>query len=130
LDVGAGVGGPARLLAATFGCRVTGIDATADFLEAARLLTRLTGLQDRVEFVHGDAAALPFDDATFDLVWTQAVQPNIAGKERFFAEVYRVLRPGRRCAVHDLWCTGEPSFPAYWARDRSGSFLATQDELQ
>lgn len=133
LDVGSGMGGPARLLAAEFGCRVTGVDYSEDFLQTAELFTELTGLQDRVDFQRAEATALPFDDRSFDLVWTQHAQQNIPDKERFFSELYRVLKPGGRCVMHDLMDGGggvEPTFPAYWGRDPALSFLIGERETK
>jgi len=66
LDVGSGIGGPARYMAHRFGCRVTGIDLTAEYCEVARHLTRLLAMESQVEFELGDALAMPFADATFD----------------------------------------------------------------
>ena len=60
LDVGCGLGGPARFLAATHGCHVTGIDLSQPFIEAARMLTERCGLADRATFLQGDALDLPF----------------------------------------------------------------------
>ena len=131
LDVGSGLGGPARFLAETFGCGVTGIDCAANWVEAAKFLTELTRLQERVSFCEADATALPFENETFDLVWTQAVQLSIADKDRFFSELFRVLKPGCRCAMNDLFGgPSEPTFPAYWAGDPSVSFLITPEETQ
>jgi ubiquinone/menaquinone biosynthesis C-methylase UbiE len=89
LDVGSGLGGPARLLARRYGARVTGIDLTPELCAVAADLTRRVGLDDRVEIRQGDALDLPFDDATFDVVWTQHVSMNIADKDRLFGEMRR-----------------------------------------
>ena len=86
LDVGSGLGGPARTLAAEFGCRVTGRDLTEEFCRAAVMLTVRVGLQDRITFQHGSALDLPFEEATFDVVWTQGVFMNIADKPRELGE--------------------------------------------
>src|SRR5712664_1450899 len=69
LDLGCGIGGPARYLAATFGCRVTGIDLSPSFIDAATWLTARCGLSDRVTFQVGNALHLPFEDAAFDVVF-------------------------------------------------------------
>ncbi len=90
LDVGAGIGGPARFLATRYGARVTALDATPRFAAACERLTRSVGLTDRVDTVCGDALALPFTDGSFDLAWVQAVAQNIEAKERFVAELARV----------------------------------------
>jgi SAM-dependent methyltransferase len=71
LDVGSGLGGPSRLLAAAFGCRVTGIDITAAYCRAAATLAEWVRLDRLVDYRHGDALAMPFADAAFDVAWTR-----------------------------------------------------------
>src|SRR5262245_51586721 len=80
LDVGGGLGGPARTLATEFGCHVTVIDLTESYVRAAEVLTRHMGLADRVTHQVGNAVELPFGNGTFDLVWTQNSGMNIAAK--------------------------------------------------
>ncbi len=124
LDIGSGVGGPARWLAANFGCRVTGVDLSEDFVDAARYLSELTGQQDRVSFHCGSALDLPFDDAGFDLVLLQNVAMNIAERPRLYEQVRRVLRRGGRFATFDVVrASGSPHYPLPWARGPQGSFL-------
>jgi MPBQ/MSBQ methyltransferase len=132
LDVGAGIGGPARVLAAHYGAQVTALDATPRFCRAAEMLTRGTGLSDRVEVVCGDALALPSADRTFDLVWTQAVTQNIADKQRFVSEMTRVLRPGGHVALFEvLRGPGGPlQFPVPWADSADQSWLVWPSELR
>lgn len=125
LDVGAGLGGPARLLASRYGAHVTALDLTAAYCDAARMLGELTGLSELVEVHRGDALELPFAAASFDLVWTQHASMNIADKPRLYGEISRVLRPGGRFAMFDI-VAGEVSpihFPVPWAPDPSISFL-------
>jgi ubiquinone/menaquinone biosynthesis C-methylase UbiE len=132
LDVGAGIGGPARFLAARYGARVTALDATARFCRGAELLTRGAGLADRVEIVCGDALALPFADHTFDLAWTQAVIQNIADKPRLLAELARVVRPGGRVALFEVVAGpgGSLEFPVPWGDREEQSWLITAHELR
>lgn len=132
LDVESGVGGPARTLAAEFGCRVTGLDLTEEYVRVAELLTERVGLADRVNFEHGDAMEMPFEDDAFDLAWMQHTSMNVADKPRLFAEVRRVLRPGGRLALYEILAGSEesPHFPVPWADDPSVSFLASPEELQ
>lgn len=98
LDVGSGLGGPARFLATTYSCDVTGIDLMPEFCTVATELSRLTRLTERTRFRQGNALALPFDEGTFDYVWTIQTQMNIAAKRQFYGEIMRVLRPRR--AIH------------------------------
>ena len=122
LDVGCGIGGPARMVAARTGARVTGIDLTPDFVETARRLTETVGLQ--AEFVVGSALDLPFTDGAFDVATLLHVGMNIADKPRLFAEVARVLAPGGTFAVFEVMRFGaHPAFPLPWASDPSASFV-------
>jgi SAM-dependent methyltransferase len=131
LDAGCGIGGPARYLASTFGCHVTGVDLSPSFVEAARYLTGRCGVADRVTFVEGDVLHLPVDDAAFDAVFLQHVAMNIADRAALYAEVRRVLKPGGRFATYDLVLKdGEVIYPAPWARDLSTSFLLTAEETR
>ncbi|MEP9353292.1 class I SAM-dependent methyltransferase [Xanthobacter sp. KR7-65] len=131
LDMGSGLGGPARTLAETFGCHVTGIDLTPAFCEAATTLSAWVGLSNRVDFRQGDATRLPFDAAAFDAAMTIHVAMNIAAKDRMYAEAKRVLKPGGRFGIYDVLQGegGEVHFPVPWAREPSISHLATPDEM-
>jgi MPBQ/MSBQ methyltransferase len=131
IDVGAGIGGPARFLAARYAARATAVDATPRFCRAANMLTRGAGLDHQVEIVCGDALALPFGDGTFDVAWTQAVSQNIADKQRFIAELARVVRPGGRVALFEVLAGpgGPLAFPVPWADNEDQSWLVTADEL-
>jgi SAM-dependent methyltransferase len=132
IDVGSGLGGPSRYLAATFGCHVHGVDLSPSFVEAATYLAQRAGLADKVEYQCADALALPFADASFDLAWTQHVAMNIADRARLYGEVHRVLRPGGRFAIYDIVAgSGGPlHFPVPWARDPSTSFLVTPESMR
>ncbi len=127
LDVGCGIGGPSRYLASTFGCQVTGLDLTAEFIALATMLAQLTRLAEKVTYRHGDALAMPFEDRSFDLVWSQNAAMNIADRDRLYAEMGRVLKPTGRLALQDVAAgpAGEPYYPTPWASDKSISFLFT-----
>lgn len=133
LDVGSGLGGPARYLAGRFGCHVTGIELTPAFCQVARRFSALTGMDERTTFRQGDALALPFADAAFDAVWTVQAQMNIADKARFYGEIHRVLKPGGRFVFQDIFAGPSglpPLFPVPWSSDGSISFLAPPDEVR
>jgi len=126
LDVGSGVGGPARFLAATYGCRVTGVDLSEPFVDAARYLTERTGQSGRVSFQTASALELPFDDGHFDVVLLQHVAMNIAERARLYREIRRVLTSGGRFATFDVVLNkGEPLYPVPWARTPATSYLLT-----
>jgi SAM-dependent methyltransferase len=132
LDVGAGIGGPARVLAHHYGARVTALDSSARFCRACERLCAATGLSDRVRVVHGDALSLPFEDAGFDVVWTQAVMQNIGDKPALLAELRRMLRPGGRLALFEVLSGpgGPVRFPVPWGDGPGDSFLVDGEQLR
>ena len=132
LDVGSGLGGPARVLASEKNCQVTGVDITKEFCEVATLLSKLTGLEHATDFRHGDATALPLDSGQFDLVMTMQIQMNIENKRRFYAEIYRVLKPGGRLVFQDIMSGpgGDIHLPVPWATRRDSSFLISVEVLR
>ena len=132
LDVGGGLGGPARTLAVEFGCHVTVVDLTESFVRAARVLTARLGLQDRVSHHVGDALDLRFDSEAFDVVWTQNSGMNIADKERLYEGFHRVLRPGGLLALQEPLAgpVQPPIFPLMWASDPAASFLRAPAEMR
>jgi ubiquinone/menaquinone biosynthesis C-methylase UbiE len=132
LDVGSGIGGPARYVATRFRCKITGIDLTAEFCEVARHLTRLAGLDDSVRFETGDALAMRFADARFDGAYSMNVSMNIADKAAFYREIRRVLKPGAWLVLSEI-AKGEggaPDYPTPWAASAATSFLATPEEIR
>ena len=126
LDVGSGVGGPARFLAAAHGCRVTGVDLSEPFVQAARYLTERTGQSGQVSFETANALDLPFDGNHFDTVLLQHVAMNISDRSRLYREIRRVLKSGGRLATFDVVLSrGEPHYPLPWALTPATSFLLT-----
>ena len=131
LDLGCGIGGPARYLAAAFGCTVTGVDLSPGFIDAATYLTERCALSDRVTFQVGDALRLPFAESGFDAVFLQHVAMNIEDRAALYTEVRRVLRPGGRFASYDVVLRdGNVVYPVPWARDASTSFLMREAETR
>lgn len=132
LDIGSGLGGPARFLASTRGLRVVGIDLTPEYVEVANELTRRCGLADRARFLTANALDLPFDDACLAAAYTQHVAMNIADKAALYAEVARVLRPGATLVIYDILRGpgGPVQYPTPWSADGSTSFLVDLAELQ
>jgi SAM-dependent methyltransferase len=131
LDLGCGLGGPARYLAATFGCTVTGVDLSASSIDAATFLSARCGLSDRVTFRVGDALHLPFEASSFDAVFLQHVAMNIEDRDALYAEIHRILMPEGRFAIHDLVLRdGDIMYPVPWARDASTSFLLSEADTR
>ncbi len=128
LDVGCALGGTARHLADKYDCKVTGIDYTEHYITTGKKLTELVDLDRRVELLHGDALDMPFEADTFDIVWTEHVQMNIADKEGFYGQIARVLKPAGRFLFHDVFrgSGSPPVYPVPWADVRSMSVLATE----
>ncbi|MFT5217629.1 MAG: ubiquinone/menaquinone biosynthesis C-methylase UbiE, partial [Glaciecola sp.] len=117
LDVGCGLGGPCRMLADEYNCQATGIDLSNEYIRTAKELSKLVRLDSKTSFVQGDATSLPFEDNTFDVVWTQHVQMNIPGKENLYSEISRVLKPGGHFLYYDILKKedGEINYPMPWA---------------
>ena len=132
LDMGCGIGGPARYLAHTYGCHVDGVDLTPELIETGRVLTERCKLADRVTLQLGNALDLPFPEQTFDVVWCQNVAMNIADKAGLLASVYRVLKPGGlfTSTEYSVGPGGEIIFPLPWAYDSSINFLDSEDVMR
>ncbi|MCW2819221.1 MAG: hypothetical protein JWR42_2008 [Marmoricola sp.] len=129
LDVGCGIGGPARL-AAVRGLRVTGVDLTPQLLEAARDLTERVGLGDQVTFAVTPAESLPFPDGSFEAAIMVHVGMNVPDKRSLLAEVHRVLAPGGLFAAYEQVrrAEGDLPFPMPWAEDERSSFVESVED--
>jgi ubiquinone/menaquinone biosynthesis C-methylase UbiE len=132
LDLGSGLGGPARTLAELTGCTVIGVDITSEFCEVAMALSEWTGLSERTRFQVGDATATGLPDAAVDAALTVHVAMNISDKHTLYAEAFRVLRPGGKFVVYDVLQGegGNVLYPVPWASDSSTSFLATPEDMR
>ncbi len=117
LDVGCGIGGPCRMLADVYQCNVVGIDCTEEYIKIANELSKWVGLSDKTTFVHGDALKLPFEDHSFDIVWTQHAQMNIEDKAQFYSEIKRVLTKDGQFVYYDIFQgkVEDMYFPVPWA---------------
>ena len=132
LDIGCGVGGPARYFAQRFQCNVSGVDITKPFVEAANKLTHLLRMDNLVTIEHGDGHQLPYENAVFNGAYTQHVTMNVADRTQFFAEAYRVLKPGAFFALteHGLGPTGNPIYPLPWSEDGGGAYLVSPEDTR
>jgi len=132
LDVGCGLGGPSRYLAATCGCEIIGLDLTPEYVKAATMFADQLGLAQQVSYRQGDALALPFEAESFDVAWSQHAAMNIVDKVALYAEMFRILRPSGKVVLYDV-CRGPgagPRFPVPWASDPAISFLIRPIELR
>jgi SAM-dependent methyltransferase len=131
LDVGCGIGGPARYFAQR-GCQVTGVDLTEEFIRVAASLTRMVKLDQHVKFRQASALELPFDSGTFDGAYEIHVGMNLADKPAVFREVARVLNSGARFAIFDIMTAGSGAFeyPVPWAVSPETSFVASVEDYR
>lgn len=132
LDVGGGLGGPARFLATELDATVTVLDLTQSYCDVGEMLTQRTGLSDRVSFQQGNALNIPFPDESFDAVWMQNAGMNIEDKEQLHREIFRVIRPGGRFATQEIVAGPvQPlHYPVVWAADASMNFLVPANTLR
>jgi len=131
LDIGCGLGGSARTLTAEFGCHVTGVDLSQEFVDASVVLSQRVGLADRVNFRYGDALSLPFERNRFDAAFMIHVNMNIADKKGLFAEAERILKAEGKLVLWEIYKTEESdlAYPVPWAEDESFSFLIPMAEM-
>ena len=131
LDVGCGLGGPCRMLADVYNCRTTGIDLSNEYIRTANKLSELVHLNNKTTFIQGNATELPFQDNSFDVVWTQHVQMNIPDKKKFYSEINRVLQKGGYFIFYDILKkgNGKVNYPMPWANNANLSFLFEAEEM-
>ncbi|MFP4533269.1 MAG: class I SAM-dependent methyltransferase [Desulfobacterales bacterium] len=132
LDIGAGSGGTARYLADRFGCRVIGIDLTFSYTALAAELAKHVGLSHQIAYGCANGAKLPFEKESFDIAWTDHIQMNIPDKSQYIKELRRVLKPGGKIALHEVFtgARGDPYLPAPWSSDPSTSFVIPADQMK
>lgn len=132
VDIGCGLGGPARYMAKRFNCMVSGVDITESFVDVAKKFTALLGMESQVFIQHGDGQRLPYANGLFDGAYAQHVTMNIEDRLGFFTEAYRVLMPGAFFALteHGLGSQGNPHYPLPWSEDGTGAYLIAPSETR
>lgn len=125
LDIGCGIGGPARTLVDEYGCSVTGVDFTDEFVKTAKVLTEKMRLSDNINFLRANGTDLPFEDSSFSTVWMQHLSMNIERKDLLFSEITRVLKPNGRLIFHEVIKGNiqDLYFPVLWATEPVGNHL-------
>lgn len=125
LDIGCGIGGAARHIAANTGAFVTGFDLTPDYVSTAQALSKMVNMSDKTHFRVGSALDMPVDDNSFDLATMFHVGMNIADKPLLFREAARTLAPNGIFALFDVMQTdsGDITFPFPWAEKADWSFV-------
>ena len=131
VDVGCGIGGAARYAAQAFGCQVTGIDLTEDYILVAKELTGRTGLADKLSFNTASALDMPFNDATFDAGMSFHVAMNIKDRSALYGEMARILKPGAGLCLYDVMKMSDApiEFPVPWAEDQSTAHLTSVEDM-
>jgi len=127
LDVGCGLGGSSRFAAHKYGCHVTGVDLTPEYIETGKTLCEWVGLSDRVRLHVEDATRLPHPDDAFDRAYLLHVGMNIADKAALASQLHRVVRPGGRVGIYDVMQMndGPLEFPVPWATQPDASCVAS-----
>ena len=133
LDAGSGLGGPSRFVSEAYGCTVTGVDLAPAYIAIARLLADRAGLSRRISYEVGNLLSLHFEDARFDLAYTQHVVMNIANRAGVYNEIRRVLKPGGRFGFYDVLAAddaAEPIYPTPWAQSAQTSTVLTEAQTR
>ncbi len=127
LDVGCGIGGPARTIAYTCNCHVTGVDLSEDYCQAARLISRQLNMGNQTQFIRANALKMPFKNNSYSALWTQHVTMNIGDKKALLLEFYRILKPAGQLLMYEVLCKTHTNdsikYPLPWAQKSEDSFL-------
>jgi ubiquinone/menaquinone biosynthesis C-methylase UbiE len=132
LDVGCGLGGASRFAVQQYGCRVTGIDLTREYVTTGTVLCDWVQLGHRITLEHGDATATPFARDTFNNAYMMHVGMNILNKQALALELHRVVRPGGRIGIYDVMRVGKGDlrFPVPWATTPDASHVSSPEEYK
>jgi len=131
LDVGCGIGGAVRYLARHVGCDVSAIDLTPEYIAAAKVLTEMTGLDQRIRYHAGSALHMPYQNENFDAGISMHVAMNIADRPSLYGEMARVLKPGAALCIYDVMKNNDQqiSFPLPWAESEKTSYLVSAESM-
>lgn len=107
LEIGSNTGFTSVNMSLLTGCEVVGIDSNEPSINEAKSYAEALGVHD-VDFVPADALNLPFEDASFDVVWSSNVTSFIGDKDKAISEYMRVLKPGGILVVVPIYYRAEP----------------------
>ena len=129
LDLGSGLGGTSRLVAARTDATILGIDQEASFVAAADDLTKRCQLGDRISFQTGDITDLDTGGKRYDGAFLAHVQMNIADKQKLFSSIHRALKPGAPLLMWEVFSDAPEKlvYPLPWALESSESHLVSAD---
>lgn len=132
LDIGCGLGGASRFVANQYGCKVSGVDLSDEYIETGRVLNEWVGLNGQIDLFQGSALSLAFEDNSFDAAYMLHVGMNIEDKQRLMKEIQRVLKPGAVFALYDVmrYQSDHINYPVPWASDSSMCHLAKLDDYK
>ncbi|KHJ35445.1 putative sterol 24-c-methyltransferase [Erysiphe necator] len=105
LDVGCGVGGPAREIAKFTGAHITGLNNNDYQIERATRYAQKEGLSNQLSFVKGDFMQMSFPDNSFDSVYAIEATVHASSLEQVYREIFRVLKPGGTFGVYEWLMT-------------------------
>ncbi len=132
LDIGCGLGGTARDLVSSYGCQVSGVDLTPEYISVGKHLNEHVGMGDAITLEVGSALKMPYDDDSFERATMMHVGMNISEKQALFDEIARVVQPDGYVGIYDIMRTGPAplAYPVAWAASEETSFVTSPDEYQ
>jgi cyclopropane fatty-acyl-phospholipid synthase-like methyltransferase len=135
LDVGAGVGGPARSISARTKCSVTAVEVLEDLSQMARVLNERVGLDEKIEWIHGDMCTAEVEPASCDAMMSLLVILHIKDRATLFSKIATALKPGATFLIEDMVCVAPggvmPERPAELLRTLvHAPFIPTQQQYE
>ncbi len=132
LDIGCGLGGTARHIATDYGCSVSGVDLTPEYIEVGNTLNQRLGLEGKIDLAVASALNMPYEDAVFERATMIHVGMNIDDKSALFAEIHRVMQADGLLGIYDVMRMDSAplTYPVAWASGEATSFVATIQEYR